>query len=495
MKIHTIIALAALVLAGCSQHIEISEYIDQLPQIYPDYTDVTVPCNIAPLNFHVEEPQGRVAAIFRYGDDSLTVNGHNGDIEITLRQWRKMTARPGKIKVTVCADNGGWKAYTPFDITVSPHSIDPTLVYRLIPPLYGTWRMMGIYQRDLRTFEEKAIYENTVNHGNCVNCHSFRDKSAQDMSLHMRSHGSATYIARGDQRYRLDTKTDSTIANFTYPYWHPSGRYIAYSVNDIFQVFHTSDPNVTEVIDDKSDVVVYDLENNTAFSSPLLRSPSRLETFPTFSADGRKLFFCSAAIPDSLPQCYKDVKYSICAIDFNPADGTFGNTVDTLYNAEAEYEDIANLSGKSMTVPRCSGDGRWLVATLSDYGNFKIWHKDADLWICDLATGEWRPMTAANSDDVDSYHSWSKNSKWMVLSSRRDDGLYTRLYITHIDEHGNCTKAFMLPQEHPKKFYADQENSYNIPELIDGKVDLNPRDMADWIKCPAMQVNYRSGAL
>lgn len=493
MKIHIMMTLAVLALAGCSQNIDISGHIDRRPCIYPDYAGVTVPCNIAPLNFHVMEPQGKVGAIFRYGDDSLTVTGQNGDIEIPHKQWSKMTSCPGTIKVTVCTYDGGWKAYTPFDITVSPDSIDPTLVYRLIPPLYGTWRMMGIYQRDLGSFDEKAIYENTANQGNCVNCHSFRNKSAGDMQLHMRSHGSATYIARGDQRYRLDTKTDSTIANFTYPYWHPSGRYIAYSVNDIFQVFHTSDPNVTEVLDDKSDVVVYDLETNTAFSSPLLRDPSRLETFPAFSADGRRLFFCSSAIPDSLPQCYKDVKYSICAIGFNPADGTFGSTVDTIYNAGAYYEGIPGLSGRSMTVPRPSGDGRWLVATLSDYGNFKIWHKDADLWICDLVTGNWRPMTAANSADVDSYHSWSKNSRWMVFSSRRDDGLYTRPYFTHIDAAGNCSKAFMLPQQHPKRFYTDQENSYNIPELVDGRVEINTRDMVDWIKCPAMQVNYRSG--
>lgn len=492
MKTYLLSILSILVLAGCSGNIDISGYSHQSPHIYPDYAGVTVPCNIAPLNFHVEDAQGRVAAIFSYGSDSLTIMGAGGDIEIPQKQWRQMTSTPGTIRVTVCTDSEGWTAFEPFDIHVSADSIDPTLVYRLIPPLYGTWRMMGIYQRDLESFDETAIYENTANQGNCVNCHSFRDKSASDMSLHMRDQGSATYIARGAQRYRLDTKTDSTIANFTYPYWHSSGRYIAYSVNNIFQVFHTSDPNVTEVIDDKSDVVVYDLDKNTAFSSPLLRNPSRLETFPTFSADGKRLYFCSAAKPDSLPQDYKNVKYSICAIDFNPADGTFGSMVDTLYSTETEYEGIPGLSGKSMTVPRCSGDGRWLVATLSDYGNFKIWHKDADLWICDLSTGEWRPMAAANSGDVDSYHSWSKNSRWMVFSSRRDDGLYTRPYITHIDENGNCTKAFMLPQRHPKKFYTDQENSYNIPELVDGKVKIDTRDMVDWIKCPALQVNYRS---
>ena len=152
-------------------------------------------------------------------------------------------------------------------------------------------------------------------------------------------------------------------------------------------------------------------------------------------------------------------------MSFDPATGTIGSEIDTLVFAEG--------SGKSVSFPKPSYDGRFLVYTLSDYGNFSIWHHEADLWILDLATGESRPMDKANSHDTESYHSWSSNSRWMMFSSRRDDGLYTRLYFTHIDENGRESKPFMLPQKHPLHYYSYQNRSYNVPEFVTGPVDMD----------------------
>ena len=129
--------------------------------------------------------------------------------------------------------------------------------------------------------------------------------------------------------------------------------------------------------------------------------------------------------------------------------------------------------GKSISFPKPSYDGRFLVYTLSDYGNFSIWHHEADLWILDLATGQSRPMNLANSNDTESYHSWSSNSRWLMFSSRRDDGLYTRLFFTHIDENGQESKPFMLPQKHPLHYYSYLNRSYNVPEFVTGPVKLD----------------------
>ena len=84
-------------------------------------------------------------------------------------------------------------------------------------------------------------------------------------------------------------------------------------------------------------------------------------------------------------------------------------------------------------------------------------------------------MTAANSKDVDSYHSWSSNSRWLAFSSRRDDGLYTRPYFTYVDAQGKEHKPFMLPQADPDYYIAFMK-SYNIPELITGPVPVGPDD-------------------
>ena len=88
--------------------------------------------------------------------------------------------------------------------------------------------------------------------------------------------------------------------------------------------------------------------------------------------------------------------------------------MDTLYNARE--------AGRSVKFPRVSPDGKRLLYTVSDYGNFSIWHKDADLHMLDLSTGAIDSLPEVNSPDVESYHSWSGNSRWFVFSSRRGDG-------------------------------------------------------------------------
>ena len=143
-------------------------------------------------------------------------------------------------------------------------------------------------------------------------------------------------------------------------------------------------------------------------SCPQLSSKESFETFPSFSADGKTLFFCTAAARP-IPEEYNLIRYNLCSVSFDPVSRTFGNKVDTLVAAEA--------MGKSVSFPRPSYDGKYLMFTMSDYGNFSIWHKEADLWLVDLNTGISRSLTEVNSNDVESYHNWSSNSRWFVFSS------------------------------------------------------------------------------
>mgnify|MGYP000718393145 FL=1 len=160
---------------------------------------------------------------------------------------------------------------------------------------------------------------------------------------------------------------------------HPSGDYIAYSVNDTKQAFHVVHNERIEVMDNASDIVVYHPETHRLLTSPLLSKKESFETFPVFSADGRKLYFCSAEA-QAMPEDYKKVRYSLCSIDFDSSRGTFGNKIDTLVSASS--------LGKSVSFPRPSYDGKYIMYTLSDYGNFSIWHREADLWLLDLKSGE-----------------------------------------------------------------------------------------------------------
>ena len=73
---------------------------------------------------------------------------------------------------------------------------------------------------------------------------------------------------------------------------------------------------------------------------------------------------------------------------------------------------------------------------------------------------------------VESFHDWSSNSHWFVFSSRRGDGLYTRLYLASIDDNGKISKPFLLPQKDPF-FYDKSLFSYNVPEFISSEVKVD----------------------
>jgi hypothetical protein len=355
-----------------------------LPQICPDYLGVTIPVNIAPLNFNIaDEKAVCIDAVItdRHGN-SLHSQGEES-VDLDMDDWHQLLAQnPGdSLSVTVSAKyDDGWHTYRPFAIYVSPDSIDYGLCYRLIAPGYEVWSKMGIYERDLSSFDERALIENTQFEG-CVNCHSFNRGNPADMSLHIRGPHGATLLRHNDSPViAYNTKTDQTLGFCVYPYWHPSGRYVAYSTNATSQLFHSSDSNRIEVFDTASDLQVYDVEKNELLLSPLLKQDSIYETFPVFSADGRSLYFCAArAIPEG-SQLLDSIRYNLCRIDFDPETGKFGNRIDTIINAEAQH--------KSVSFPRPSYDGRFLCYTLSDYGQFSIWHHEADLYLLDLGTGQ-----------------------------------------------------------------------------------------------------------
>jgi len=457
-----VIGVGCWMLAACSTAVENAKQEATMPEIYPDYVGVTVPVNIAPLCFNMADESAQYidAVVTDSHGNSLHAQGEES-VDFDIDDWHALLGKNGgdSLSVTVSAKyEDGWHTYSAFSIYVSPDSIDYGLCYRLIAPGYEVWSKMGIYERDLSSFDERALIENTQFEG-CVNCHSFNRGNPADMSLHIRGPHGATLISHnGSPITAYNTKTDQTLGFCVYPYWHPSGKYIAYSTNSTSQLFHSADSNRIEVFDTASDLQVYDVEKNELLITPILKQDSIYETYPVFSADGRSLYFCAAqAIPEG---SYKldSIRYNLCRIDFNPETGTFGDSIETVIDAVAQ--------GKSVSFPRPSYDGRYICYTLSDYGQFSIWHHEADLYMLDLTTKRSTAMNNANSDDTESFHNWSKNSRWMVFSSRRDDGLFTRPYFCHVDKNGVVGKAFMLPQRNPRKFYRDRFLSFNVPDFV-----------------------------
>lgn len=432
------------------------ETCDALPSIEPDYVGVTVPKNIAPLDFCVPGADAVRAEITGFEGKRIKVSSRSRDVIIPVRKWHELLRDSDSLSVEVTASTGGKTVrYAPFGIRIAEEA-DRYLTYRLIEPGYEVWDEMGLYQRDITSFKETPIVLNTQLENGCVNCHNTCNGDPSRFVFHSRVECAGTYVFLPDGAFRLGGKLPETISAPVYPQWHPSGEYIAFTNNITKQSFHTKELDRIEMFDEKSDVIIYDLKRNAIVTRPELRTEDHYENYPTFSPDGRKLYFCSAPMFE-MPREYSKVHYSLCSVDFDPGTATIGSVVDTLWNASER--------GGSVTVPRVSPDGRFLLFTRSESGQIFISHRDADLYLIDLQDGRIFPAEGANSTEAESYHSWSRNSRWIVFSSKRLDKVYTRLFVAHVDENGKTDKAFLLPQ----KRYSDNLSrlwAYNVPEFV-----------------------------
>ena len=458
--------LAMLVGCGHSE-IQITNTLNEEVAIFPDYKDITIPINIAPLNFSMED-SSKYCLLLKGKECQFQVRSKKGLFDIPKRKWKTLLKEnaEGEIELTIAKKTqDGWSAYSPFHMEVAKDSISPYIAYRLIFS-NAMWNKMGIYQRNLENYKETAIFENSLSEYNCMNCHTFQSRNPDKLFFHMRGGINGSVLIDEGKITKLITKTPETFSNFVYIFWHPSGDYLAATTCKTGQNIFINNPNIVEIQDENSDIVIYDFKKNEIFSCDALNSEGSWNIYPAFSPDGESLYYCSTAAIDSVLENFQQMTYSLCRIDFDPETGTLGQQVDTLYNG--------SLNQKSVSFPRVSPDGKYLAFTLQEYGAFGVWHKDADLYMVRLADGEIYPLTDANSpDNADSYHSWSGNSHWLVYSSRRVDGVTTRPYFTYIDDEGVAHKPFLLPQKNPKKYYQDLLMAYNVPEFIEGKVQLD----------------------
>ena len=490
------ILLGAVLLSGCTATIpEQFVQADKSPAIYPVYSDIVIPYNIAPLNVAYEMEGEVFVSELKAGDEALVMKGKQTDWN--MKKWHGFleSAKGQVVELNTYVRIGKeWTKYKPIRWLVAEEPIDPYISYRIIAPSYVTYEDLSIRQRELSTFDEQIVYNNmllsTSKDGQCINCHSYKNYKTDNMQFHARQHKGGTLLVTTDGVKKISLKTDSTISAGVYPAWHPTHNLIAYSVNDTGQSFHTKKNNKIEVQDLKSDLILYDVGRNEV--SLIAHDTLEWEVFPAWSPDGKTLYYCSAhmEIQDysqrerEIIDRYREFQYNIYRKSFDPETQTFG---------PSELVLDAKSIGKSATFPRISPDGRYLLFAMGEYGCFHIWHKDADLYLIDLETMELRNLREVNSADVESYHSWSSNGRWMLFTSRRDDGGYTHLYIAYFDKEGKAYKPFLLPQRAPY-FYGDYYKSYNVPEFMIEPVAITPQEFARYLDAEPQPAKFRGQA-
>ncbi|MCF0234751.1 MAG: PD40 domain-containing protein [Thermoguttaceae bacterium] len=457
--------------------------------IYPDYSGLVLPPNIAPLNFRLETPAERVVArISGAAGTPLVVPARGeGKIEIPVRRWKRLLAENVGEALTVevfAKIQGEWTKFPPIVNRVCADPVDSHLYYRFIEPRFEFGNVLSLRRRNLETFDEEAFFCNeSTGDRACMNCHNFQNYDAERFVFHYRDERTpelgGTFVVDGAKISKIDARL-ADGSPLTYPAYRPRGPFVAFSANKTRQTFHARDAKKIEVFDFFSELALLNVE--TREITQITRTKYDFETFPSWSPDGEWLYYSSArftgfdeavgadaredsAVLDAvMMEKIQKFHYDLYRRKFDEKTASFGPPEKII--------DAAAL-GKSVVHPRISSDGKLLVYSLCDYGAFPVWHKETDLWALDLQTLETRPLDEINSPEAETFHNWDSSGKWLVFSSRREDGRHTRLYLTHFDAAGVPSKPFVLPQRDPER-NRDLFYSFNVPEFTKNpqKVDL-----------------------
>ncbi|MBI5835261.1 MAG: PD40 domain-containing protein [Armatimonadetes bacterium] len=433
------------------------------PRLWPALDGVVLPPNIAPPGLRIDEP-GTAWHVLVKGERGAAVqaSGTRPGLSLPLRGWRRLLAANagGQLALVVSARRaaGGWTRYAPVALSVAREPIDRYLVYRMLPPAYSLVSDTGIYERDLTSYRQRLVVHGRQVNG-CVNCHTFWQGSGRRFTLGTRSDtwGNRTLLANGG-------KVVSLAQPVGFGTWHPDGKMVTFSANKVVQFFHTAGNETREVMDMHGALACFDIAQQRFVSSPELSQPEYLNSYPCWAPDGRTLYFVRARRPwgpgePYPPKQYDQVRYDLARISYDPATSTWGH-VETLRSGRA--------AGRSFVFPRVSPDGRWLLYTSCEFGCFPAFKASADLGLIDLRTGRDQPVEV-NSDRSESWHTWSRNGRWVVFSSKRADGLLTKLYLAYFDADGRMHPPLLLPQRRAD-YYDRLYHNYNVPELVESPV-------------------------
>jgi tetratricopeptide (TPR) repeat protein len=309
----------------------------------------------------------------------------------------------------------------------------------------------------------------------CGNCHSFSgDGSVLGLDVDYGNDKGAYAILPVSEQMVMDDENiitwndyrrdDGEITFGLLSQVSPDGRYVISTVKDRAVFVALPDIWYSQLFFPiKGILVVYDTETGTFQPLPGADDPEYVQSNPSWSPDGKWIVFARAkayrkeAIENATSVLLneKDVpefvngnepfKFDLYRVPFNEGRG-----------GKAEPIAGASHNGKSNYFAKFSPDGKWIVFCKAE--NYMLLMPDSELYIIPAEGGEARRLRA-NTPRMNSWHSWSSNSRWLVFSSKANTA-YTQLFLTHIDEHGQSTPPVVLDR------FTGTDGAANIPEFV-----------------------------
>ncbi|MCM1530762.1 MAG: hypothetical protein NC048_01540 [Bacteroides sp.] len=474
--------------------------------VFPAYESGTqIPCNIAPLNFTLPDTVSRVYAEVYSSSGHYIIKGGRS-VSFSQRSWKTLTerARQGSldtltVKLVVHGQSHAWYAYPEIRWVLRPEPIDPYLTYRLVQPTANAYNVLEIRERCLENFSERVLVSNRLMNGNCFNCHTYHGGDANRMIIHLRkpSEGSLLFYDGYTQKVRLPA-VDKALAdmpdslrmplNFIYAAWHPKGDYIAFCTNIMGLSGYTAHRQYVDLLDSASNIILYHPQSNSISLPPALWTAGYEETWPTWSPDGKWLYFCRTPKPGhdtvmrypEVGERVQHIFFDLCRVGFDAVTGRFSDTVQVV---------LKSAPGKSYSIPRVHPDGKYLLVCRGLF-NSVPYHALGDLELVDLEKNRaGNEADILNSLECESWHEWSSNGFWVVFGSKRQDGHYALPYIAFFDGE-KFGKPFVLPQR-KGSFYQTNLRAYNLPTFTHNASKLNPRRAAQAKEAPVMEIGLR----
>jgi len=376
--------------------------------------------------------------IFEIGTGRVTIPSDSNSLTVERDLVNRIRSAHGRsARITVCGVTPPGDCSSPVNIAVSPDDFEGNIVYRLVEPLFNLAQPSRIEQLDKDTGKMKIILEEG---SVCIGCHAFSSKGL--LSLNVKKNKDRRLfifdVSHSGKTLLHDVKK---IGEFSFMAWSPDSKYLALMLNSFGVIDIKKDIAVPfDLVYKSGDIAVYDPGSKQIHLLPGASELDYVEDMPAWSPDGKNLLFVRYQVDDSLTT--RDM--GIFEVPFR--DGKGGTPARRVSAVPGEYNYF----------PTYSPDGKWIsfVKGTSSKGVFA--QVSSDIYIMPSRGGAPKRLLSNVGNAMDSWHRWSRNSKWILYSSKRNS-MITALLVTHIDRNGNASP--------PLEIASHENTKVNVPEI------------------------------